>query len=670
MTPKNALGQIHGYFSGILRDCPLLVTSFILISIYGAARPDLNPLVFFEIACLSYALFTLPNSLANWKTPLFDQGLGLWRALFIVLALFAVLGNLLPKAVLVSLFLWPIIHFVLSFRNDDPAPSQGVVNLSFAILLAITFVGTLIINGAGFLFEDLYVMTGQREVPYFKDGVSIVNFDPLTARSFASMINNYGTMTSGIHGTLPFNYHMGFFFIVSAVSNVTGLAPIYILIPTFAGVISPLLVHVLQQFCQRTSLADLAKPGWVGLLAVAAFMWMHGPDEFHNDFQSESQVFGTTLLIIFLGWLGGPERLAGRRCKVDILLLPLFIAAISFSKISTGLSACFIYAAYFLVQILRDPRQAPFLEALLAVVFALFAVSMTKMPSAGSIPIQWTESVLCSPGEPDCRSWFQNFWYTIALGVLFILVNGNHKKAINNFEQLFAYAAISALLAQWIIHYQFLANGGSSYFASTAKWVSLAIGCLALGEIMVLLAQSAESYSKNLRRAVILAPFALLAWTLVPKFQQHGKDLVEFQKRRPVIKQFLFQHGIDDHDAFSLFVEELAEIGMTKNSKEFVYIPQDENTYWEKIKRKRCTTASQIAIALSRRALLFGVSQDEHQCSRHYETRAWLGKSVLQEKHLSPEILCSEVKRFAGDAYISLTYDAKSHQVVRKRTNC
>jgi hypothetical protein len=619
-------------------------------------------------------------------------------SLFFVVILGNILNPLGPLSiVLFSAFLLYGIADYLRLEQSKPKKIDlgNILFIAGSVGLNLAFFSYILAYGwdAGYLnmFFDEYLWQGK---VMFGDR-KVLNRDTLSHIAYTTMLANYNATSTGIHGLTPFNYHLGSHLFMASLSKLMAVKPSLLYNFAFLACIYPAFLQTIYTVIVRLSAARGKLLKFVAASIIVLFIIQLLPIRTLNlvghfteaYFVSESHVFGIWMMFIYIGALflnkdiTLTQKSARYKALGNLLLLPLFLGWICFTKVTLGLACGLIFAVYFCNLFLDDYRTSPYLLALLSV-FACFynAYANKTAKTAEYINNYFISRYGGGLVTNFYLGYYYYLWIMLAVALLYVVVlkkiNRLYRVSGAQPERFHLIFVLITLLVTVVCHQAIhfsITDGSGGYFTNISMWLSL----LSLGVLSITLVRVVKKI--NLFYLGKISGF-LAIFCIGFGFYYTRQNLLDtFEVWRSFSRGMVKNRAdIDDKSEatanYQKYMDKLARVDGLYPKDTLIYLDHNESKFWDRFSGpwEKCQVAPLMLVGVSGRPMIFGVNAYEDRCTGLEEHRLWLGEGYprIPVKNLSPAVICKQVRAFNMRSYLSLNWNEQQKTVEFTLNNC
>lgn len=531
---------------------------------------------------------------------------------------------------------------------------------SFGRLDWLGFSGLLII-GAG---SAALVLSSDQSGDWFFDHRLLaeqVYIDPLFHSAIASMMKNYGAVSTGLHGLGEVAYHAFSHYLFAALSYSTGTPIVGVYGTMYCIVVLPLLLISVMAAAEDIRPAESKGEFYARYLftfaAFAGFFGYHAGSVFQRYALWDSYFRSESYTVALIGLLGLLSTLRSDKRAIRLLAGGLLLVCITGAKVSVGAVSVALFVCH--LALFDEARlQWRILSGAVWVAAAVF-VGLASYPistSTGEIfGGEWfrfliTHSTLT--GEWTTAGWWASliafhivhFFFPCLLALLVLVASHQSKKRLaQNAEGLVL--TLVAVMMGWIALVFLELPAGAAYYVSNVSMF------VALPFILVVISgslfESRREHAGRLERRAVLLMIALGCCGLVV---YGGRRLDGFKRK---MSQSV---TAESNASYGTYVAHLKAIRDDPSTRDLaVYIAKEEDGFWGTA--IPCDAAPFVIPAIAERPAIFGLPDRELCDAKYYGYEDYVESVYELSKgvRLEHSELLAEAERLGLGGYVDVT---------------
>ena len=619
-------------------------------------------------------LFSLYLFLSIWimVEKLNNYGLALLFSFISILILGIFHSFLVFLAVLVFL----LVIFLYGLRNIRCAIRLSTCLNTFLIAVISIILALIAISGMARGYGDLWID--------YRIMNAAVNIDTLFHVACANMINNYHTISTGLHG-LPFwGYHVFSHFLYGNISNILNVFTYQVYGYTTFIVFIPLLFLSSMSFAEELTPSKNKFGLYISfLLLVSIFIGFLGRNAFvrygllwDSFFNSESYLISLIMLFAFLSYLLSAIN------KPTFFLSLLFLIVLFTSKISVGfmgfmlLIVCELFSGGDLKNL--SGTEKPIQRLIIIFKKKICSRSLLKIAiyiflfvCMGSFFIQFNNNQFkfefiyiakqyLNPSVIDQFGrlgslivfFFTHYFFVLLSILLFVMYYFFNRNSFDRLKKMFLFLII-ATLAGFFPLCMPISGGGGYYFSNISMFFAIPIILSCKNYI------SKEAFTSNLRGIAVVT-------TLIVLYGMYGS----LKYGTPYLKSEIGRLaelgrivGIVGSSPVTPYIRQLKSIGENDGLKKFlVYIPKQETNFWGNSDSLLSKRRAFVIPVVSGRPALFGLPHAKRYGYGYDSYSKTLFNEADSDK-ISHERLCEETRRLGFEGYIMVS--SSTYEIVK-----
>ena len=547
----------------------------------------LNNLESIKKTIFSLLFFPLLTTLGAILVGNFSMAIALTKidiAIFVIVLALFIFINIGLNLGLSILLLWVILSIV------SIMPIESSNELLLIILLVISYYynkNYKIKNLINYFDFKICIILSLIIMPYYSVGYSQLNIwqmllnkqiyiDTLYHVSISSLWKNSHVISHGIHGLNNLEYHAGSHIIYAGMSKLANISSMdaYGLLTSlfFIPLLSIMAVNIFN--IKLESIIEI-RVKYIGYLCLIAGTGIFLGNSVINNFAvwasiygSESFVLSIILLYALINYLENSQP-SLLESGVNLILSLLFLAAITYTKISTGFAAIVIIGSYILFNGKKINYQFLFKLFLAGIIYlvAYLSIAMIINPTRSDShysPHEFIQSYVVL----NANLWLKyglffivHFSYILVGYILYIIFSYNKNLNFIVKKYYIFSSFIIIITGMAFISIMYIEGGSNAYFSYVAFYLAIPI-----------IINSIPYLGKNLRgkiaikliaTLIILMSIFYIPKTLIPSTINYLNEIRKFKI---------------DND-FSYYINKLKLVRDDKVS-DVVFISRDELNFW------------------------------------------------------------------------------------------
>lgn len=558
---------------------------------------------------------------------------------------------------------------------------KSICSVKYSICLDISLMSVISIGLASVAISGMARGYGDLWIDY-KILNANLHIDTLFHIASANMINNYHTISTGLHG-LPFmGNHVFSHFLYGNISNIFNVFTYQVYGYTTFIVFIPLLFVSSMSFAEELVPSRNNFSLYISfLILISIFIGFLGRLTFDkygllwdSYFISESYLVSLIILYAFLSYLLNPVR------KPHFILSLLFLIVLSTSKISVGLMGLIILLIreWFSWGDYKDLSATKLTTQISLVTLKreVCSISLVKM-AVYAIVFSYISSLFFTGSQNDSHYNFEllsyaklhlsqyvveklgiigslfvylfthNFFVLLSI-VLMTLYYFLERRSFNRLKEMFLFMILVSIVGFMFLNIKGLP--GVYYFTNISMFFAIPILLSSKNYI------SMEAFSSNIRGIAVFSAIIIC-------FGTYGCMNYGFPYVIKTINQLKRQKThITGTSLITPYIEQLKKINRNDVLKKFlVYVPKQESNFWTESNITSIKNAF-IIPAISGHPALFGLPH----AMRHGYGYDNYHKTVFNEAgadKICRERLCEETRRLGFEGYIMV--GSSSFEIVK-----